>query len=117
MNPARHLQVIKPPEANAATPLRYWLREEQWAELDPEQRTLYVLDGDDYRLKPNAGEIHQHKLALLILAGLITIFTVIGIYGTIADKDAANSRLLWSDADSVRIARSVGNVLQRVDRM
>ncbi len=86
MNPARHLQATKPPEANAATPLRYWLREEQWAELDPEQRTLYVLDGDDYRLQPNAREIHQQKLALLILAVLVTIFTAIGIYGTIADR-------------------------------
>jgi hypothetical protein len=36
-----HLQATKPPEsANAAIPLRYWLRQEQWAELDPELQTL-----------------------------------------------------------------------------
>jgi hypothetical protein len=82
-----HLQATKPPDsANAAIPLRYWLRQEQWAELDPELQTLYVLDGEDYRLKPSASELHQQKLAVIILAALVIIFTAIGIYGTIADK-------------------------------
>jgi hypothetical protein len=38
------------------------------------------------RLKPSASELHQQKLAVIILAPLVTIFTAIGIYGTIADK-------------------------------
>ena len=87
MKPGLHLQASKPPEAaNAAMPLRYWLRQEQWAELDPGQRTLYVLDGEDYRLKPSSGELHQQKLALIILAALVTLCAAIGIYGTLADK-------------------------------
>jgi hypothetical protein len=82
-----HLRATKLPEkANAAMPLRYWLRQEQWAELDPGLQTLYVLDGEDYRLKPSSSELRQQKLAVIILAALVIIFTAIGIYGTIADK-------------------------------
>lgn len=91
MKAAPRLRLAKPlksppAKASAVVPRRHWLTAEQYATLDSETRALYVLDGEDYRLKPSSGELHQHKLAVIILAALVTLFTAIGIYGTLADK-------------------------------
>jgi hypothetical protein len=88
MKSAPHLRPVKPivAQAGAAAPRRHWLSKEQYVALDAETRALYILDGEDYRLKPSPGEVNQQKLAMIVLASLALIFTALGIYGTITDK-------------------------------
>jgi hypothetical protein len=88
MKPDSHLRLLKPPpdKAGASVPRRYWLSKEQYAALDEATRAHYILDGADYRLKPNANEIRQQKFALIVLASLAVIFTGLGIYGSATDR-------------------------------
>lgn len=88
MKPAPHLRPAKPISAppGAAASRRYWLSKAQYLTLDAETRALYILDGENYRLKPSPGEINQQKLAMIVLASLALIFTGLGIYGTATDK-------------------------------
>ena len=88
MKSAPHPRPNKPivSQAGAAAPRRYWLSKEQYLALDAETRALYILDGEDYRLKPNPSEINQQKLAMIVLASLALIFIALGIYGTATDK-------------------------------
>lgn len=66
-------------------PLKHWLTKEEYMRLDRAGRVRYAAVGDEYRLKPEAKELRQEKIALSVLAALAVTFGLIGAYGIVYD--------------------------------
>jgi hypothetical protein len=74
------------PRSGAAIYLKHWLSREEYAGLDELTRGRYVLDGDEYRLKPDPKELREQKMALSVLAALALTFGLLGAYAIATDR-------------------------------
>ena len=73
--------------ASDGTPLlKYWLTTEEFAALDEATRAHYFALGDAYRIKPEASNKHQEKIALIVLFALAMTFAGLGVYGFVIDS-------------------------------
>jgi hypothetical protein len=71
---------------DAAAPLKYYISKEEFAALDEATRAHYFAIGDDYRIKPEATDRRQEKIALIVLFTLAISFAAIGAYGYFTDS-------------------------------
>jgi hypothetical protein len=75
-----------PTSHGAGALLKYWLTADEYAALDQATRAHYFALGDAYRIKPEATNKHQEKIALVVLFALAMTFAGLGAYGFVIDS-------------------------------